>query len=77
MDFVDFSAGNFFDMSPAMLGAYGLVGGVGGACLISSVLERKLFGGSFEFIYDAINITLRIGMPAAYFIMLTRFIFSL
>ncbi|MGG3799008.1 hypothetical protein [Metabacillus fastidiosus] len=74
---LDLPSTNFFEMSPTMWGAYGLIGGVGAACILSGLLERKLFGGSFEFVYSSINVLLRIGMPTAYFIMLIRFFSSL
>lgn len=77
MNFVGISSHSIFSMSPAMLGAYVLVGGVGAACILSGVLERKLFGGSFAFVYDWLNIILKVGMPIAYLAFLLRFIFSL
>ncbi|MBO1515664.1 hypothetical protein [Metabacillus bambusae] len=77
MNFVGVSTSSFLSMSPAMIGAYVLVGGVGVVCILSGVLERKLFGGSFSFVYDWINIGLKIGMPLAFVALLLRFIFSL
>lgn len=77
MNFVDFSGSSFLAMSPAMIGAYVLVGGVGAVCILSGVLERRLFGGSFAFVYDWLNIALKIGLPIAYVAFLLRFIFSL
>lgn len=77
MNFVGISTSSFFTMSPAMVGAYALVGGIGATCIISGVLERKLFGGSLAFVYDWLNIGLKIGLPIAYIALLLRFIFSL
>ena len=77
MNFIGISTQSFFSMSPAMLGAYGLIGGVGAACILSGVLERRLFGGSFAFVYDWLNFILKVGMPATFIAFLLRFIFSL
>lgn len=68
---------NIFDLSPEVLGLYGLIGAAGAICIGVAWLEQRLFGGQFSYIAAAINGLVRVALPLSYAILLLRFLTAL
>ncbi|MGG3623880.1 hypothetical protein ABES25_10045 [Bacillus gobiensis] len=70
---VNFSWKEVVHMSPEMLGAYVLVGGVGLVCIGAGYLEKRISGGRLGYISGAVNGLLNLALPVSYVFMLLRF----